>query len=457
MIRTLRTLAAAAAIGCLGLAVLPKAVDVSKLPSQRFDLKTVTGLQVRDSLSTRLYSGIEDVPDESGDVPLSYHRLDGSWAFQKVEGIPLSRKKNIPAPDGGTSLWQYLTFQDDSIEFVALRDDDRGRLSGQSFFALNAGEDELDGRHLQSKVLYADDGKTLADKKELWYSGNTRQWMHLEADGRRHFITYAHDGKTMLGDQWFNKPPDSVHPATIKSEKRWLDDAQHTLCYSDEQKDDGTRTIFANDKYGNKLWEAHWAKGDIVSGTIVDGYYPLTGKLHYHSESQINSDKVVYLREDGTIAAKVDIGDMTLSVDYYDKTGMTVRLSQAFMRTDRPDFNLDKASYALSLMTEYDDAGKKTRDMSFSNGRLTMLERVNDTVDGVAYANVVYFFDEQGLTLVTYWNEKNKINGGPDRVDHHPKPLNIVAVVPPEEGTLQLVFGDDMLPVPPFQASEHGS
>ncbi|MDR3613194.1 MAG: hypothetical protein P4L53_06490 [Candidatus Obscuribacterales bacterium] len=457
MIRNLRRLAVMSAIGCLGLVATFAAVHLNSFNSEQSDFNTIASGFVRSEPAMHLYSSNEDVSERSNGSALSYHRRDGAWVFQVEKSVALDRRGDMPDPLKRGDYWQYATFKDGSLEFLAQTADGSANISRQTFFPLAKGQDELLGRHPELTEKYADDGKTVADSLLQWYSGKTRQSMHVDVDGRKHVIVYAEDGVTALSERVFNKAINARTPPVLTGEKRWLNNPQHSLFYVDEQNQDGTRSIVDRDENGDKLWEAIWAKDDIVPGTIVDGYFPGTKKLRFHSESEPETDNVEYFRENGTLSAHVAINHMTLSIDYYDESGRRLRLSQNFARYDGPDFDLDKSSYSLTGVTEYGADGKETREFSLYKDHLSLFEKVDDTVNGVTYAKVAYFFGPQGLSLVSYWKDPNNLNGGPDDVDRDPKFAKVAPAVPADERTLQIVFGDDMLPVPPVQVSEHGS
>jgi hypothetical protein len=457
MIRSSRRLAVWPAISCIALLASFAVMHLVPFHSKQSDFQSIAASLAPQEPATHLYSRNDDVTEDHDGNALSYHQRDGNWVFEKTKSVALDHRTDLPDPQGLASFWQYAWFQDGSLKVLSQNADGSATISAQSYFPLEKGQDELSGRHSELSEKYGDDGKTVVDSTLLWYSGKTRQAMHVDLDGRKHVIVYAEDGVTELSERVYNKPVNMRTPAALKSEIRWLDNRQHTQFYSDEQNADGTRTIVDRDENGGKLWEATWANGDVVPGTIVEAYFPGTTKVRFHSQSELETDHVDYFREDGTLSARIAINHMTLSISYYDKTGTRLRLSQNFSRYDGPDFNLDKSSYSLSGVTEYDADGKEVREFSLYQEHISMMEQVGDTVNGVTYAKVVYFFGDQGLSRVTYYKDPKNLDGGPDVVDLDPKFKKVAPVVPTDERKLEFVFGDDMLPVPPVHISEHGS
>lgn len=448
MTRISRRLAIVPVIASLALLTSLAAFHLGVFNSGHSNLKMVVdSLSVPDNSATYLYSGNEDVPEKQVGNALSYHRRDGKWVFEDVKSVALERRDN-----------QFATYKDGSLEFFTRGADGITNVSRQTYFPLPVGQDELAGRHPELSEQYSDDGKTVTSSTLRWYSGNIHETTSLDADGCRHVVGYADDGETVLSERIFNKPEHPWLPTDLKMEKHWLANASHSLVYDDEQNTDGTRTIVAFDENGYKLWQANWAKGDIVHGTTVDGFYPGTHNLHFHSESRSQSDYVDYFRLNGTHLAHLEINCSVLSIDFFDDSGVNLHLSQTFERADAPDFNLDHSTYSLGRVVEYDAAGKMSREFSLYHGQTHMFERTNDTVRGVAYPRVAYFInDDNKVTAISYWTNAANVDGVPDFVERDLHETLALPGVPADEQRLHFKFGDDMLPVPPPQRNSYGN
>jgi hypothetical protein len=350
---------------------------------------------------------------------------------------------------------RYQTNKDRSTINVQLQPDGRHQAESQDFYPTVSDED---GRHLQALTNYEGDKEKIVAQDIRRKNGTLLRSIQVSDDGAKSIVSYAEDGDTVIDETLFDPPPLCCGEALVKSQHRWLADAQHSLAYADVTASDGTRTKTKFDDNHQILWAMKCAQKQCYSsGTTVKGYYANTHELRFESESDYNVDKAKYYRLDGTLWYVLKITSSSNDITFYDATGKKPVLEQDFFRKDETDSNegvkiTANSIYTLSEIIEFDADGNASNTFNFLGDEIDHIEANNITLDGVFYKRISLYFNQGGeLNWGVLLPDGPESRISVDHSNYKPPPLPRPS---PDELKLSIpLFGDD-LPVPPPQRYE---
>ena len=245
--------------------------------------------------------------------------------------VPGDRAVEILRDDQTGVDSRYQTNKDKSTIDAHLQPDGRHQVESQSFYPTHANGE---GRHPQALTNYQGGEENIVDQDIRRVDGTRLQLTNVSADGAKSIIDYAEDGFTVVGETLID-PPSCCGGPLLKSQQRWLADAQHSLVYSDLTDKDGKRTKTKFDGDHQILWTMMCPQRECyVSGTTVTGYYADTHKVRFESQSTYDLDEAKYYREDGTLWYDSKIMPSSNDITFYDATGTKQVLEQNFFRHD---------------------------------------------------------------------------------------------------------------------------
>jgi hypothetical protein len=349
---------------------------------------------------------------------------------------------------------RYQTNKDKSTIDAHLQSDGQHQADSKSFYPINPGVDEE--RHPLATTKYKGDEQIVAQDVRR-KDGKRLQLTLVSTDQSKSIVDYAEDGKTVIGETLFDPPPLCCGEGPVlKSEQRWLADAEHSLVYSDITDSDGKRTKTKFDRDHQILWIMVCPqKQCYVDGITVTGYYAGSHKLRFDGKSTYQVDEVKYYRQDGTPWYDEKIMSSSNDITLYDASGMKPVLEQNFFRND--ETVSDKAIkmtansvYEPFEIFEFDADGNSSNTFTLMGGKIDNVDANNITLNGVFYKSVSFYFDRE--TDQFTWGVL--FPAGPDsrisvdKSNYTPPPLPRPS---PDELKIAVpLFGDD-LPVPPPQ------
>ncbi|MDR3613196.1 MAG: hypothetical protein P4L53_06500 [Candidatus Obscuribacterales bacterium] len=349
---------------------------------------------------------------------------------------------------------RYQTNKDKSTIDAHLQPDGRHQAESQSFYPTAS---DGDGRHPQALTKYQGAEEKVVDQDVRRVNGKRLQLTHVSADGAKSIIDYAEDGLTVVGETLFDPPPACCGEGPLlKSQQRWLADAQHSLVYSDITNKDGKRTKTKFDGDHQILWTMICQERQCYpSGTTVTGYYAGTHKPRFESKSDYYVDEAKYYRDNGTLWYDLKIMPSSNDITFYDATGTKPVLEQNFFRHDEigPDKAIKMTAnsvYEPYEIFEFDADGNPSNNFTLMGGKVGNVDVRNITISGVFYKEISFYFDRDtgqfnwGVLFPNGLDSRISV----DKSNFTPPPLPRPS---PDELKLSIPFTDDDLPVPPPQ------
>jgi hypothetical protein len=347
---------------------------------------------------------------------------------------------------------RFLINGDLSTEDIDLKADGKSYARRETFFYALPGAPRQ--RHVTQ--VYSPTSDLVVDETVRRFEGTTAEHSTAAENGARTVTGYGKDGWTHIHELVVLPRANKYSQAVLKLEKRWREDAHHSLAYSNEyDPKDGTHTITEWDSEHRPLKVTHVPKYDTVYGTSIVAYQPGTSQVRFEAKvgnEYPNFDDVAKYFRPGRPERSLDyilhLSMSYLTVEYFDGTGQKLLLTQRWKITPQePD---GKKVYEISQVTLPDDQGNPRRDYYWWDGKLSMIEDYNRTIGGILYGEVDSVYDSATRTLkeVIYW--VGKMDHKYDRDDvHTPKEGIAMPNVEKEIATMRINPELDELPIAP--------
>jgi len=291
----------------------------------------------------------------------------------------------------GRKTATFLQRKDGSTQDTFYQENGEGLTFIREYYPLSASDA---GRRIKALITFAADGKT--KRSEIWWriDGTREKLGHLldARSGRYETMVLFLDGNTAQSSRITEPNPyaNNFEPKLI-IEKRWLDNARHSLVYQDQLQDDGTRDQVTYDENEVPLKVKHIGRWGKV-GTTVKFYFPGTTQVSLESETSAAATLVTAYRKDGSVLYKQQLLSYQQSTTYFDASGKPL-YEQVIWTNDV------SVGRSLWKVTEVDDRGMIKRELVWSHGKFNTETLYNVTVDGVLYEKVIRTYREEDGTL----------------------------------------------------------